>query len=1147
MPKERRSLGPGRSRTTFTNGTTVASALGGADVTQWTAGGRARTALRPPAERDIPPELETALSDLGIRDQETIDLDLVAGARALRRTPSEDRVVVTPAPAPDGIQVVLYIDESGGMSWHLPDGHGKRRRAGSARSGMKATFTIDTRTAAAQRSLARQRTGSVLRGPITKLGRKIFKVLVVPVTKLLAKPVAAIVGKIEQKHRQELVRELRPENYRTRLSEEFSGWRGLASGRSLLVIHGLFSTTEGVLSQLPDAAMRELHRRYEGRVIAFDQLTVTHSPEDNARFFLRRLREGNAGGRIDFDILCHSRGGIVARMLAERGRELDPAADCAFRKVYFVASPNAGSPLANPEHMVDMIDVFTNMITNFPDGPVTYSIEVVLAILKLLVATAERHLPGLAAMGTSGFIADLNASRTASPAEYAAACADYEPDPQHDNGFFTGKFADTIIDRVFEGEPNDLVVPRNGVAGDNGHPSFPIDRTIAFEAKDRIWHSGFFSEERALDHMMEFLAGRERFAAAKPRGRAPAEVFDELAAGFESGASESARGAPEEEAREDEPVPASTPRPRKFGAKKGVKKARARRSAAKKMRSRAPRPGAPSTARLPERTVRRNPHIDFHELVFAGKKNPLVVRLSDVVSPAERERAFTVGIGKGRASIDVRVSLSAPGFDVEPQSDQTLTIFREYDEERERVTFQLSARDPGPELVTREIRADIWLGNSCLGAVTHYTNVAPAGYRGALRGDGRSRSEPFALLEDRKDCDLVIRVEGKDEPGKPPFNIRMDCGMPGERYDGKFLGRLDFSTKDIGGHMQGIFDVFVKKYPEGGDEKALTRWRRNLVLAIDDLGKDLWKRLPQQFRDEYFRLLDAGLAPRSIQVHSDEMIIPWELVIPHRQSTGALKPLGIAHVMGRWRPGLPIRPPSQRMAIAGAAILNPKYPNNQLWWSVLEAQELKTKLPVFMEIRPADLDTVETLLARDDIQLFHYTGHGQYKSKDADLSTLELEGTDSLPATSFIATALLTKGRSILYLNACGVGSSGVVLGKMGGFAATCLEEGSSGVIAPYWSVSDESAKRFSLAFYDKLLRGRTIGKALQELRSENAADPTFQAFSYFGDPWTRAQFTDAPGRSTTQKRGGSKGAKRPRAGRKGAGRKRAGRSARHG
>ena len=974
------------------------------------------------------------------------------------------------------------------MSWHLPD-----EETGGARSVEQRRFTIPTRSVAASEAFVARRERGNLRGPATKLGRKIFKVLVVPIASaLLANPLAAIVGAVERKHRQNLVRSLTPDNYRMRVTEPFANWERLTRGRSLLVVHGIFSSTEGMLSSLPEEAIRDLQRRYDGRLIALDHLTATEGPEENARFFLEQLRRQRPGAAapIEFDVLCHSRGGIVARLLAEQGRTLVPDAACSFRKVCFVATPNAGSPLADPDHMVDMIDVFTNIATNFPDWPAAYSIEVVLALLKLVVATAERHVPGLSAMGTSGFIRALNASSKVSAAEYACVASDYEPSPARDNGFLTGTFADAIIDRVFGGEANDLVVPRDGVYAANGHASFPIERRLVFDATDHVWHSGYFAEQRALAHIMGFL-GDDEFAAA-PRAlrsgiRAEKSAFVHLnrwAAPLKRRAS-----------RRVSPAPAP--------------------SAPRKTRS---------TKDLPSARVQRMPYIDFHELVRAGKNNDLTVRLSDIIAPEDREVALSVGFAKGKRVVTLRVVLSAPGFDVSPGPVQVMRIGRKHDPKRERVVYQLTAREPGPSIVTKEITADIWLGNSCLGAVTHYTNVVPTGYKGALRGDGRSRSEPFVLRgEERKDCDLVIEVFGIENRGRPPYQVRLRSSDEREGYPSTYMGELDFSSKNVAKHMQGIIDQFAHEFRPDFKATEAEEWRRNVMRALDDLGKDLWTRLPAALRDEYFRLHDQGKSPQSIQVHSDEMIIPWELIIPHRADDDPLPPLGARHVMGRWRPGVVIKPASQRMRIERGVIVNPQYSGqpNPLWWSLMEAVELEKLTPRFELIRPADLDAVEDVLDRDDVQLFHFTGHGTFNKKDADLSTLELDATDRLPVTSFVATRLLTKGQPIIYLNACGVGNTGIVLGQMGGFTATCLREGCSGIIAPYWPISDESAKEFALAFYARLQAGEAIGVALKELRMRHANDPTFQAFAYVGDPWTQPQIGSA---SVGRTQGGGNG-----------------------
>ena len=79
-----------------------------------------------------------------------------------------------------------------------------------------------------------------------------------------------------------------------------------------------------------------------------------------------------------------------------------PDTNCNFASVFFVATPNQGSVLGDPEHMVDMLDVFTNFLTAFPDGPILYSIEVLLGLVKVVATAAGTSLPGIATMGTDG-------------------------------------------------------------------------------------------------------------------------------------------------------------------------------------------------------------------------------------------------------------------------------------------------------------------------------------------------------------------------------------------------------------------------------------------------------------------------------------------------------------------------------------------------------------------------------------------------------------------------------------------------------------------------------------------------------------------------------------------------------------------------
>jgi hypothetical protein len=1085
MPTESRSL-PAGTPARFANGTEVVLPFGGQAV-QWVAPPGGLRASRVPAEEE-PAWLVDALTDpdLGISEQETVQVDVTApqeAARRLRAAPQADTVQIRPAPPPPPgmVQAVLYQDESGGMNWHFADGFSEEAAAALTRgedaetrapqtrlraaAGARSTFTIATRTAAAQRAFRSGPPRSPrLRSVASQIGRKIFRVFLLPVLGHLVEPlVEAIVGKIERKFRQTLIRPLTPDNYRTRVQTPFTDWASLRGKRSLLVVHGIFSTTEGVLSRLKPEPVARWNAHYGGRMIAYDHLTVTQSPEDNATIFLQELAQ--AGGPFEFDILCHSRGGIVSRTLAERGKALVPEAECAIKNIFFVATPNNGSPLGDAGHMVEMIDVFTNLVNHLPNGPVLYSIEILLALVKLLAYGFE-ELPGVVSMGTQGYITHvLNRTPGRSPAAYAAAAANYEPKP----GDLLFSVADAVLDRVFTDRrqqriSNDLVVPTEGVFAKNGHLSFPIANPLVYRPGEALWHTELFGQDRTVERIEQHFG----------IDRGPA-VF----------------------------ASAAEATPRRHPGLRGP------------VRGGVAFPDAePSPA--PAEELRRDPFLDFHELVREGEENELIVRLEE--AQGGREALIAIALAEGEESASITVTLSAPGFDVKPGREQTMTVSRHRDPQAERAVFQLTARRPGDAPATREIRADFWLGNSCIGSVTHETTVAPAGYAGPLAGAGGGKTSPFAVPRiPRRDCDLILRVEGRDESGKPPFSIRLRSEIPGFEVDGLYAGELDLPGNDLSLYFNRFLEKQFQGYPsdpgmsDAEFAAAERSWSGKFIDALDDFGRDLWAMLPQGFRDKYFEYYQAGVSPRSIVVHSDETIFPWELVIPYATIGGepvVLKPLGVEHVLGRWRPGLRMMPSPQSVTVQGFCVLNPNYPPpDNLPWSAEEIQRLRAIVPGLTVVQPADLATVRgKVLQRSDIQILHFSGHGDYDPAFADLNSILLED-GAFEAFRLQGTPLGLKAHPILYLNACSAGKSGVAVGRMGGFAAKCLSSGCSGIIAPYWPINDARAADFSSALYTKLNQGRAVGEALQELRQENLDDPTFRAYAYLGDPWTQPVF----------------------------------------
>src|SRR6185436_18366810 len=105
---------------------------------------------------------------------------------------------------------------------------------------------------------------------------------------------------------------------------------------------------------------------YNGRVFAFNLFTLSKTPAENAAELLRGL----ADRPHQFDVITHSRGGLVLRNLIES----DPGGLSRRLKLghaVLVAAPNDGTPLVTPERWEQTIGWFANLLELFPENPWT--------------------------------------------------------------------------------------------------------------------------------------------------------------------------------------------------------------------------------------------------------------------------------------------------------------------------------------------------------------------------------------------------------------------------------------------------------------------------------------------------------------------------------------------------------------------------------------------------------------------------------------------------------------------------------------------------------------------------------------------------------------------------------------------------------
>lgn len=472
---------------------------------------------------------DEALARADMRGLRTVEIRVAQvptpPAAQLRDARGDDALMLeVPDLGEDAEQVVLSVDEAGAMTWHFAtDVHTvddvdevpvrvPAGGAGTMRGAQTRRFVINRSVPATDANDA-----GTHRALFGALGRKLLKVLVFPVSDaLLNKPARVLAERWEANNRTYGLRRFTPDNYRLptatpaerdALSLTRDDASALTAGRALLFVHGTFSTAHGAFHDIPPELMQELHQRYGGRVFAFNHFSLSHDPLENVRQFNTMLQQLLPSGSLDVDIVAHSRGGLVARTLADGGDVfgLDTSRINVHRAV-FAGVPNQGTPLAKPDHMIEMIDRLTTGLNVVPAGGVADLLEGLLIAVKIIGHGALKALAGLRSMDPDGdFLRTLNRPGRRHDG-FLAIAANYEP---VDTGLksLVGRAANSVVDRVFEKEGNDLVVPERGVYDVNGCDSFPIadDRCLRLPTSAGIMHTGMFGHPEVSARLRDWL------------------------------------------------------------------------------------------------------------------------------------------------------------------------------------------------------------------------------------------------------------------------------------------------------------------------------------------------------------------------------------------------------------------------------------------------------------------------------------------------------------------------------------------------------------------------------------------------------------------------------------------------------------------
>jgi pimeloyl-ACP methyl ester carboxylesterase len=458
-----------------------------------------RVAMR--SAKLITGNFDQALVDAGLETQNAVVLKetreaLSAPSVGARSTATGEAAleVVAPSPGKDYGQVLLATDESGVMTWSF---------AVEEDPTPTVRGPAGTRTYLVRRHVpSSAATESASRGLVGAIGNKVLKVLAFKLIDKVAGEVGKhYVGRWETAQRPYRLREFLPADYTSADAPLVEGdrWHQLGAGRALLFVHGTFSRAHTGFGLLPTAFIEQMHELYGGRVFAFDHFTLSQDPRTNVEWLIDQIPDG---AKLELDIICHSRGGLVSRELAERQAELALGSrSIEVRRIVFVGTPNNGTLLADPKHFGDLIDTYTSLLNLFPDTGVLEVIQTVISVVKQIAVGALEGLDGLTSMRPGGdFLKGLNKAGPTAGGTYFALASNYEPT----EGGLADFIGDRLADAIFKSD-NDLIVPADGVSEANGSNLFPIERLHTFPATDGIQHTHYFKNQVTKEKLVEWM------------------------------------------------------------------------------------------------------------------------------------------------------------------------------------------------------------------------------------------------------------------------------------------------------------------------------------------------------------------------------------------------------------------------------------------------------------------------------------------------------------------------------------------------------------------------------------------------------------------------------------------------------------------
>jgi hypothetical protein len=432
--------------------------------------------------------------------------------------------------------------------------------------------------------------------------------------------------------------------------------------------------------------------------------------------------------------------------------------------------------------------------------------------------------------------------------------------------------------------------------------------------------------------------------------------------------------------------------------------------------------------------------------------------------------------------------LFAPGFDILSGSNEgDIRIYPDRDSPPLR--FRLRSR-AGLNRVATVISADFWLKGAFLARAERAISIGAA----AEAPPTVSETSSLNLDQHRAVADLNVRWEERDVLSQHFCLATVDQpGLPPQPWDDcPASSKIEAFLRN---RYNGVLRDFIR-----GTKPAYAAGAPMLSSQLRGLGRELY----EQFAPPTFKqaLAQWRSAPdsyvRSIQIGTNNPILPWELMVPC-DSCGFL---GVDYQVARWH--ISAHAPDvapQTMHYQSLVVIAPRYPGSMSLAGQQKEVAALAATPGFHETGGTVADFRQAFESADGT-ILHFAGHGssnqgyQIRMEDDQADPTMLRGWHRGAAAR------------LYFLNACESGQENAIGGFVDGWAPALLESGAGAFIGGMWPLGDQTAEQFARQFYTRLSNGlnATSGVQIAELvrqgrgSFDKTGDATYLAYVLYGD-----------------------------------------------